>query len=412
VSRQQKGGNQRILAALDRKVDIQFTGQQLREVMGYFETQENFNIKIDTDALKEAGVREDVEINLILSGVSLRTALDRMLARVGGVALDYVIDNEVLTITTRQNADMFIEPMIYDLQGVASTNPEQLAQILETAVAPESWKTKGGLGSTIILQNSVLVTQTQRNHWQIASLLEMLTRQSQVALFPKGPQKASAPADAPAVDPRKYALTGQPAFADDGRPQVVDFRRIPEAEQRIYSALQQKVDLQLTGLGLTEVAQFLATQHNINIKIDASELNLAKVPLDTEIHLVASGLTLENALGLMFKDVAGKKLDYLIENEMLVVTTAERAKATKETRIYDVRGITSDPQLLVPLLSRWCGPEDAKAAAGGLIVTASQPAHREVLPFLETLTEFRQRGAAAEEAAKKPKAAAATPQNR
>ena len=87
----------------------------------------------------------------------------------------------------------------------------------------------------------------------------------------------------------------------------------------------------------------------------------------------------------------------MIENEMLVVTTAERAKATRETRIYDVRGITSDPQQIVPLLSRWCGPDDAKAAAGALVITTSQPVHREILPFLEQLTEFRQVRAAYQE---------------
>jgi hypothetical protein len=119
--------------------------------------------------------------------------------------------------------------------------------------------------------------------------------------------------------------------------------------------------------------------------------------LDAEINLVASGLTLGDALALMFKDVGGKRLDFVIENEALVVTTEERAKATRETRIYDVRGITSDPQQIVPLLGLWCIAEDAKAADGTLVITTSQPDHRRILPFLELLIEFRQRRAEADE---------------
>jgi hypothetical protein len=397
LSRLPKPGDERIYNALDRPVDLQLTGQALNETMKYFAAQENITVVIDEEALKKAGVPLDHEVNLTVDNVPFRSALEMILADVKGVALDYIVTDGIMKITTRAIADATMESRVYDVRGLATTTPEQLVTALEATVAPESWAGKGGKGSAVAIQGGILVSQSQRNHAKVASTVDLLTRHSQVDLYPYGPHKYATAVDAPAVDPRKFALSGRPKLDGDENRWTVDFRKLSEVESRIESELRKDVDFQFVGVGLSDVGQSIAEKHGLNLKIDAEALKAANVPLNSQINIVASGLPLANALALMFRDVAAKRLDYVIENETLVWTTAERAKAAREMRIYDVRGITSDPQQIVPLLSRWCGPEDAKAAAGALVITTSQPVHREILQFLEQLTEFRQVRAAYEE---------------
>ncbi|OAI53289.1 hypothetical protein AYO47_05145 [Planctomyces sp. SCGC AG-212-M04] len=404
LSRLLKPGDERIYDALDRPVNLQLTGQAFNETMKFLAAQENITIVIDEDALKKAKVPLDHEVNLVVDNVPLRSALEMILADVNGVALDYIATDGIMKVTTRAIADATMESRIYDVRGLATTTPEQLVTAIEATVAPESWTGKGGKGSAVAIQGGILVSQSQRNHAKIASTVELLTMHSQVDLYPYGPHKYATAVDAPAVDPRKFALTGQPKLDGDENRWTVDFRKISEAERRIETALRKDVDFEFVGVELTSVMQSLAEKHGLNVKMDGEALRQANVPLNSQINLVASGLPLANALSLMFRDVAGQRLDYVIENEMLVVTTAERAKTTREMRIYDVRGITSDPQQIVPLLSRWCGPDDAKVGAGALVVTTSQPVHREILQFLEQLTEFRQVRAAYRERIEKENA--------
>ena len=213
-----------IMAALDDATDIQFPANPLRDVVDYISQSNNIPILLDENNLQEAGIGPDQEVSLVISGITLRNALEIMLNDVAGVPLDYVVENQVLKITTREQADSLMETRVYSLKHLpADYAPEDLARVIIRTVAPETWRNSvvgsddgggyesmgmggaamgaygggegmmyagggsmsegiepgggPGKGSIETLPGVLVVTQSQRVHRQIVDLLSQLKLQ-------------------------------------------------------------------------------------------------------------------------------------------------------------------------------------------------------------------------------------------
>ncbi|HUG92818.1 MAG TPA: hypothetical protein VML55_18395, partial [Planctomycetaceae bacterium] len=72
---------QRIERALDnpRGVDIEFIDQPLKEAMEYTNDAHGITILLDEKALQDDGIQTDEPLNYVLSGITLRSALNIML---------------------------------------------------------------------------------------------------------------------------------------------------------------------------------------------------------------------------------------------------------------------------------------------------------------------------------------------
>ncbi|MBW3542584.1 MAG: hypothetical protein KY476_20160 [Planctomycetes bacterium] len=132
----------RIHAALQnpKGVDIEFIDQPLKEAMEFIEDAHGITIVIDERALQDEGIAMDEPLNYILSGVTLKSALNIMLRPLG---LTYVFEDEVLKITTKVAADERLTTRVYDVSSLArhGIEPARLAEILPQIVAPERWPT-------------------------------------------------------------------------------------------------------------------------------------------------------------------------------------------------------------------------------------------------------------------------------
>ena len=116
----------------------------------------------------------------------------------------------------------------------------------------------------------------------------------------------------------------------------VDLRQDSPNEQRIYEALRQTTRIEFPGNPLSDVLEFISSQHNIPIRPDTVSLQEEGIGLDEEISLVISGITLRSALKLMLEDVGGVGLTYVIEDEVMKITTQTRAEEILQTRVYPV----------------------------------------------------------------------------
>jgi hypothetical protein len=174
--RPDNSNEERIREALENVVDMQFTGQTLQEVMNFLSTTHHITIRLDSTVLTEAGVGPDQEIHLIIKGISLRSALQEMFKNVGGVPLDYVIEDEVMKVTTKEKADQTLQTVIYDVSGLDDAERQQVTTILEKTVEPRSWETSGGQGTIVPLGHKVIITTSRRLHDKTAEILDMLRR--------------------------------------------------------------------------------------------------------------------------------------------------------------------------------------------------------------------------------------------
>jgi len=90
-----------IRAALDRKADFDFVETPLKDVVTYFADQQGIPILLRSQKLEEASISPDTPVTKSVRGITLRSALNLLLR---DLELAYVVENGVLTITTKEEA--------------------------------------------------------------------------------------------------------------------------------------------------------------------------------------------------------------------------------------------------------------------------------------------------------------------
>ncbi|MBA4107711.1 MAG: hypothetical protein C0485_18415, partial [Pirellula sp.] len=117
-----------------------------------------------------------------------------------------------------------------------------------------------------------------------------------------------------------------------------DLKSEGEAERRIYSALRQplRAPLDFVAQPLSDVVSVLAEDFSIPIVIDTTALDAVASSPDVEVNFQISNVTLKSALELMLKSVGEGDLTYVVDNEVLMITTQEEAEKRLQVRVYPV----------------------------------------------------------------------------
>ncbi len=100
----------RILDALNSPTQLEFIETPLQDVVDYLKDLHSIEIQIDTKALEDVGLATDMPITRNLRGITLRSALRLTLRE---LALTYVIEDEVLLITTPEEAENRLTTKVY-----------------------------------------------------------------------------------------------------------------------------------------------------------------------------------------------------------------------------------------------------------------------------------------------------------
>jgi hypothetical protein len=172
--------NAKIRAALGCKVDLEFNDVLLQTVLD--DLAEKFKIPIQRDlpALKEAGVAPCATVTINVHGITLGSALRRIL---GDLELTYIVHKEVLLITCPTNRYLTTKVypvkdvvLVRDSKGKSRTDYEPLIDLITTSIATKSWRVNGGEDGSIEPFQArerclLVVTQSEYVHVLIGNLL-------------------------------------------------------------------------------------------------------------------------------------------------------------------------------------------------------------------------------------------------
>ena len=120
-------------------VDIDFSfGQPLKEALEFLQDAHGITIILDEKAVADIGIQPDEQLNHVLNGITFRSALNIMLEPLG---LTYVVEDEVLKITTQEVADRALETRVYDVRALddAGFDSHQLASAITETLRPDTW---------------------------------------------------------------------------------------------------------------------------------------------------------------------------------------------------------------------------------------------------------------------------------
>ncbi|MCB9950656.1 MAG: RNA polymerase sigma factor [Planctomycetaceae bacterium] len=144
----------------------------------------------------------------------------------------------------------------------------------------------------------------------------------------------------------------------------------------------------------------IARAEGLTASLDVQALTEYGVAPDTPIeNSQFEGLTWRENLNHVLEPLA---LTYIIKNGVLVITTIDEADVTLETVIYEVRhlGDNYPAEDVADLLLGVTGDDDwedfggngrVMVIPGGVVVSANQKVHRQVMSLLDQLTEFSAR---------------------
>ncbi|NQT38853.1 MAG: hypothetical protein HQ581_15260 [Planctomycetes bacterium] len=319
--------------------------------------------------------------------ISLGAALEVILRE---FELTWVIDKDVLLITTREKADQMLTTKVYEVADLVMRRDEQgrpladyqsLEELITTNVRAESWEEVGGPGTISRLRyrnaETLVVRQTARMHEKIAQLL----------------------ADIRAVaSPQE----DQPVAAGKAR----------SGDRAIRRALQKKITMRCKDELLEKVVAKLQQECGIVIALDRAELEqvLSVEPSETLVSCDCTDITLRSALELMLEPLL---LTWVIDREVLLITTFEKADQMLSTKIYDVADLVryrdeqgrtwADFGSLEGLITKtilqpdsWCEPEPGTIShfcyqnVETLVVSQPRRVHEEIEKLLTNLRAVAQ----------------------
>ncbi len=182
----------RIDAVLDKqlKAPLDFVDTPLQDVVDHLQKEYEIPILFDTAALDEVAISVGTEITARLKYISLRSALDLMLRQPDLEDLTYVIDREVLLITTKDRANETLQTKVYrvddldhfgegtDGRGSKTNCYSPLRDVIVSCVEYVSWQeNETGEGDLDLMKPGMLVvTQTHSVHQKIEKLLADLRK--------------------------------------------------------------------------------------------------------------------------------------------------------------------------------------------------------------------------------------------
>lgn len=136
----------------------------------------------------------------------------------------------------------------------------------------------------------------------------------------------------------------------------VDLSSQSPTEERIQKALGEPTTIEFVDTELSTVLRFLEDLHNIQIVIDNKALEDAGASSDTLITQDLRDIKLRSALRIMLRD---HDLTWIIDDEVLLITSNDRASERLSTKVYPVA------DLVVPIQSNAGGGGGGGFGFGG-----------------------------------------------
>jgi len=381
-----------IRKALDTKVDLNLVEVPLEQFARSLAKQHGINVVLDRKALEDAGVASDTPLTFKVSGITLRSALKHLLS---GLDLESITTDSALTFTTPEKANAEPSTIVYDVRDLVMSRPgaafneedadyESLIDLVTTTLAPTTWDQSGGAGSLKELRGTLAISQKESVHDQIQSLFT--------------------------------ALRAALAKPNDREPIWANLPAEEEARRKIEAALDKRVTWNFVEKPLSDVLSELTKVHGLPARFDFKALEDAGAATDNPITFRLANVPLREALRALLRQI---DLTYVIQHEMLLVSTPEKANADLNTVVYRVNDLVrpaggaatdsateADFESLIEAITTTIGPTmwDESGGPGSikefeladsLVLSQTEQMHRGIVDLLTQLRSKRSAAVAA-----------------
>lgn len=177
--------------------------------------------------------------------------------------------------------------------------------------------------------------------------------------------------------------------------------RPTEAEKQVQAALETVVDADFSEVPISDAVSKLSADHKVNVVLDLGALKTLNVQQPVLVNLSVQKIQLRSVLNLVCRE---NGLAWIVEDEVIKITTAQAADSRLVTRTYPVADLIGSPEDLKSLktavektatAAAWdvLGGQASAAtldSAKSLIVTQTWSGHQQVLNLLRMLREAKE----------------------
>jgi len=333
--------------SLRKRVTHTFQEVPLNEVANWIQSQTDLSVVLDERALEEENLSSSELVTESLVDVPVFQFLDR-LERLG---VDWNLEGNMVTLLPLNASLRNVQYNIGDLLDL-DYQPNDLLSALTSTIAPDSWLDAGGVSTAVLLGDVLFVRQVPRTHRKIAAFLEALRHPS------------------------------RRTWVDESK-----------EHETIASILDTKASVQFRGTPLAQIVQSLATQHQLNIRLDRVALRKERIserlPISIEIReqplrTILQFITSQHGLGWFYRD------------GVVWIAPENEARAELKLAVFDVRDLCSnraDCLRLLRAIEQQSDP-DGWSNAGGIgviafpfsgimVISQKEPILDEVLTLIE-----------------------------
>jgi hypothetical protein len=283
-------------AQLAAKATVDFSDSSLREVLTWLREKQGLVVLLENDALSDIGVLPGDPISDRLD----KTPIYQLLNRLRSLGLAWYFEDDVLHITSAEIAKEHLTTIPYNIGDLidAGYDLDTLGELIESAIAPDSWQDVGEEGVVSFLGDVIFVRQTDNVQREVRGLLAALRKHGRQTFTLDSPQHS--------LLRRKL-----------GENVTVAFRETP----------------------LEKAVQQLAEKSQTDIRLDMPALRATGVRQRRPITLSLTDRKLKTVLQAMLIDL---DLTWILRDGVLWLTTHGEAEAFCKTAVYDVRDLCRD----------------------------------------------------------------------
>jgi hypothetical protein len=310
-----------VMRALDRPISVDFDQLTLAGLADFL-AEHDIDAYLDVRALEEAGMGSDTPVRpLKVNEVSIRSVLDLLL---GNRDLTFLIRDGRLQITSTDVASVELVTRIYpvedlvrwtDESGTQRDDYDTLIELIESVIDPQTWDEVGGPSSIGTFQGTLVVSQTERSHEELAWLLAALRE----------------------CRDKQLAGNATEMIATDGPAQSAARRRFAEHSQ-------ESANFSFEEAPLSDALDSIARQFDVQIVLDLRAIEEAGMGGDTPVTTDLRQVTLPVALTMLLHPY---DLTYSLGDEIVLVTTTDAASQMLSVAVYPVADLVQFGDLRV-----------------------------------------------------------------
>jgi hypothetical protein len=312
--------------ALSRKVTKEFSKTSLRDLAQWAKTELQMPVILDAKGLGELGLLSSEQITDQLQDEPISLILDRL----DLIGMGWFIEDGTLHLTSRSEANehyLTVQYVVSDLLD-AKYPDHALIRVIEECTSGPWDANEPGTGTIILLGDVLFVRQTDRVHWEVASLLSGLRKHG-----------------------RRTMLLDHPSHTG------------------LRAKLEQVVNLNLDETPLDEAIRLLGTEAGLTLRIHPSVVNEG-VRIRQPVTLKIEDQRLRAAIQEIGTRL-GVELRGLVSDGALWVVAESELKSRSSTAVFDVRDLCRDEAEVAALsdaiYSQTRGPWDQDEPGTGVL---------------------------------------------